>query len=102
MEIAGKIIYVSPRLDGVSKMSGTPYSKQDFVIESAPDMYGRTPRMAFSVFGEQRLAAMDMHEGDSGTLHFDINAHEHNGRWYNDIMGYMFTHDSGGAGGGVL
>lgn len=99
MDFEGTITKVFPRVDGISKRTGEAFVKQDFVIEGEADSHGYRPRMAFKVFGEQRLAAMDIREGDSGTLRFDIDAREYNGRWYNDITAFMFVKDNAGEAG---
>lgn len=99
MDFKGTITKVFSRVDGMSKRTGEAFVKQDFVIEGEADSHGYRPRMAFKVFGERRLAAMDMHEGDSGTLRFDIDAREYNGRWYNDITAFMFVKDNAGKAG---
>ena len=90
MEVKGKIIFVSPRKDGTSQRTGKTYALQEFVIES-PSFEGRTKKMMFSVFGEERLNNMHLAVGDEGTLSFDIDARAHNGRWYNDITAWRFV-----------
>jgi hypothetical protein len=45
--------------------------------------------MCFSIFGEDRIKQFDMHQGEQGvTVQFDIDAHEYNGRWFNEIRAY--------------
>lgn len=93
MEIKGKIIVASQRKDGTSQRTGNAYAMQEFVIES-PAFEDKTRKMAFKVFGEDRLANMRLAVGDEGTLSFDIDAREYNGRWYNDITAWRFIRTS--------
>lgn len=90
MEISGQITWASPRQDGVSKTTGKPFAKQEFVI-SRTDQFGNEESLAFTVFGEDRLAAMGLKAGDTGTLVFFTRAREWNGRRYNDVVGVKFT-----------
>lgn len=90
MEINGQITWVSPRQDGVSRTTGKPFAKQEFVI-SRTDQFGNEESLAFTVFGEDRLAAMGLKAGDTGTLTFLTRAREWNGRRYNDVAGVKFT-----------
>ena len=93
MEIKGKIIVASQRRDGTSQRTGNAYAMQEFVIEG-PAFEDKTRKMAFKVFGEDRLANMHLAVGDEGTLSFDIDAREYNGRWYNDITAWRFVRTS--------
>ena len=42
----------------------------------------------FTVFGEDRLREMNITVGAEMTVSFDIDAHEYNGRWFNDIRAW--------------
>lgn len=83
MEITGKIILVGEPRTGVSKATGTPWKTQDYVLETVEDQYSR--KMAFSVFGEERIASFNIALGEVLKVYFDIIGREYNGRWYNDI-----------------
>lgn len=85
MEITGKIIAVLPVQEGVSARTGSAWKSQDFVIETH-EQYPR--RCCFRVFGSDRLAAMNIQSGEELTVSFDIDSHEYNGRWYNDIRAW--------------
>ena len=56
---------------------------QEFVIETH-EQYPR--KCVFTVFGEDRLKEMNIEVGKEMTVSFDIDAHEYNGRWFNDIL----------------
>lgn len=85
MEITGKIIAVLDARSGVSARTGNPWKSQEFVIETQ-EQYPR--RCVFRVFGEDRLNAMNIQMGETLTVSFDIDAHEYNGRWFNDISAW--------------
>ena len=85
MEIEGKIIAVLPARGGTSARTGNAWKSQEFVIETQ-EQYPR--RCIFRVFGEDRLNAMNIQMGETLTVSFDIDAHEYNGRWFNDISAW--------------
>ena len=85
MQITGKIIFALPERGGVSKSTGTEWKSQEFVIETH-DQYPR--KCVFTVFGSDRLNAMNIQVGEELTVSFDIDAHEWQGRWFNDIRAW--------------
>lgn len=94
MELTGKIIAVLPANSGVSQRSGNPWMTQEYVIE----VPGQFPRKClFRIFGEDRIKQFNIQNGEDVTVSFDIDAHEYNGRWYNEIRAYNVTRTSLGA-----
>lgn len=85
MDITGKIIAALQPRSGTSARTGNTWKSQDFVIETH-DQYPR--KCVFTVFGEDRLNEMNLQVGAEVTVSFDIDAHEYNGRWYNDIRAW--------------
>ena len=85
MELTGKIIAVLPAQSGVSARTGNNWMSQDYVIE-VPGQYPR--KCLFSIFGEDRIKQFNIQQGEDLTVQFDIDAHEFNGRWFNDIRAY--------------
>ena len=85
MEITGKIIAVLPANSGTSARTGNPWMSQTYVIETQ----GQYPKkLAFDVFGEERIKQFNIKQGDDITVSFDIDAHEYNGRWFNQIRAF--------------
>lgn len=85
MELAGKVIAVLEARGGVSKTTGNPWKMQDYVIET----HEQFPRkMAFTVFGEDKINQFNIQMGEEINVFFDINGREYNGRWYNDIRAW--------------
>ena len=85
MDLTGKIIAILPASSGVSARTGSSWMSQDYVIE-VPGSFPR--KMLFRVFGEDRIKQFNIQAGEEVTVQFDIDAHEYNGRWYNDIRAY--------------
>ncbi|MBQ2209293.1 MAG: DUF3127 domain-containing protein [Prevotella sp.] len=85
MDLTGKIIAVLQPSSGVSQRTGNSWMSQDYVIE-VPGQYPR--KCVFRVFGEDRIKQFNIQMGEDLTVSFDIDAHEFNGRWFNDIRAY--------------
>jgi hypothetical protein len=58
---------------------------QEYVIE-VPGQYPR--KCVFRIFGEDRIKQFNIQQGEDVTVQFDIDAHEYNGRWFNEIRAY--------------
>ena len=85
MEIQGKIIAVLPLQSGVSQRTGNKWASQDYVIETH-DQYPR--KCCFRVFGEDKINNFNIQSGEELSVSFDIDCHEYNGRWFNDIRAW--------------
>lgn len=85
MELAGKVIAVLEARSGLAKTTGNPWMIQDYVIETH-EQFPR--RMAFNVFGEEKIKQFNIQLGEEINVFFDINAREYQGRWYNDIRAW--------------
>lgn len=83
MELQGKVIAVLPARSGVSARG--EWKSQSFVIETH-DSFPR--KMVFDVFGEERLTRFNIQLGQEVNVSFDIDAHEYNGRWLNNIRAF--------------
>ena len=85
MEITGKIIAVLPANSGTSARTGNPWMSQTYVIETQ----GQYPKkLAFDVFGEERIKQFNIQQGEELTVSFDIDAHEYQGRYFNQIRAF--------------
>lgn len=85
MEITGKIIAVLPANSGISARTGNPWMSQGYVIETQ----GQYPKkLAFDVFGEERIKQFNIQQGEDITVSFDFDAHEYNGRWFNSVRAF--------------
>ena len=86
MEIQGKIIAALEPRSGESKRNpGEKWMSQDFVLQQH-DQFQR--KLAFTVWGADRLQRFNIQVGQEVSVMFDIDAREWNGRWYTDIRAY--------------
>ena len=85
MEISGKIIAVLQPKSGTSAKPGNQWVSQDFIVET-PGQYPK--KCVFTVFGAERLQQFGIRQGEELTVQVDIDAHEFNGRWYNEVRAY--------------
>ena len=85
MDLTGKIIAVLQPSSGVSQRTGNSWMSQDYVIE-VPGQYPK--KCVFRVFGEDRIKQFNIQMGEDVTVSFDIDAHEFNGRWFNDVRAF--------------
>ena len=85
MDLTGRIIAVLPAQSGVSSRTGNSWMSQDYVIE-VPGQFPR--RCVFRLFGEDRIKQFNIQMNEDVTVQFDIDAHEYNGRWFNDIRAF--------------
>ena len=89
MDLTGIIIAILPLRSGTSQRTGNTWATQDYVIE-VPGQYPK--KCVFSIFGEDRIKQMNIQMGENCTVSFDIDAHEYNGRWYNEVRAYNVVH----------
>ena len=85
MEVTGKIIAVMPANSGTSQRTGQTWMSQQYVLE-VPGMYPK--RMVFEVFGEDRIKNFAIQQGQEVKVSFEIDAHEYNGRWFNEVRAW--------------
>ncbi len=85
MDLTGRIIAVLPAQSGVSARTGNSWMSQDYVIE-VPGQYPR--RCVFRIFGEDRIKQFNIQMNEDVTVQFDIDAHEYQGRWFNDVRAF--------------
>ena len=95
MEIEGKIIAVMPARSGVSQRTGNEWKSQEYVIETH-DQYPR--KCCFNVFGSDKIDTMAIKAGEELRVSFDIDAHEYNGRWFNNITAWKVDRIDAAAG----
>lgn len=86
MEIQGKVIVVLPERSGISQRG--EWRSQTYVIETQ-EQYPK--KMAFDVFGGDRIVNFGIHLGEIIDVSFDIDAHEYQGRYFNQIRAWNVT-----------
>ena len=84
MEITGTIIVALPEVSGISKSTGNPWKKREYVLETF-ESYPR--KIHFDFFGE-KADQFQLQVGQNIKLSFDIESREYNGRWFTSIRGW--------------
>ena len=85
MELTGKLIAALPSKSGVSARTGNPWMSREYVME-IPGQYPK--KFCFTILGEDRLKQFNLRKDETVTVQFDIDAHEYNGRWFNEVRAY--------------
>lgn len=93
MEIQGKIIAALPEVTGISKTTGNPWKKRDYVLETH-DQYPR--KVAFDLFGD-KVDQYPLEVGEEVVVSFDIESREYNGRWYTNLRAWKVEKGAGAA-----
>lgn len=70
---------------GVSGRTGNTWKVQSYVLETI-EQYPK--HVCFEVFGEDKINLFNIQVGQELTVSFDIDAHEYQGRWYNQIRAW--------------
>lgn len=84
MEIQGILVKQIAVREGVSQRNGQPWKMAEYLVE-VPGQYPRHINFRVSDGQVGRLARFNSLVGKMVTVSFDIDAHEHNGKWYNEI-----------------
>lgn len=85
MELEGKISVVMPAASGVSQSTGNQWMSQEYVM--AYYWFPNQTNPSFIVlraFGEDRIKQFNLQPNDEVRVRFHIEAHEYNGRWFNE------------------
>ena len=83
MEIQGRIIAVLPLREGTSSKGA--WKSQEYVVETH-EQYPK--KIVFNVFGEDKINQFAIKQGEELKVSFDVDAHEYNGRWFNNIRAW--------------
>lgn len=85
MELEGKISVVMPAASGVSQSTGNPWMSQEYVMEYYWFPNQTNPSfIVLRAFGEDRIKLFNLQPNDEVRVRFHIEAHEYNGRWFNE------------------
>ena len=86
MELEGKISVVMPALSGVSQSTGNQWMSQEYVMAYYWFPNQTNPSyIVMRVFGEDRIKQFNLQPNDEVRVRFHIEAHEYNGRWFNEM-----------------
>lgn len=100
MELEGRISMVMPVNSGVSQRNGNSWKSQEFVFEYYwfPNQV-EPSHMVMRVFGEEKIKKFNLQPNDNVKVRFHLEAHEFNGRWYNEpaqVLDVTFVGTSAG------
>lgn len=90
MEEHGRIIQVLQVRNGQSTRTGEQWYSQGFVLQ-IDGRYER--RVRLNLWGAENIQAANLQEGMYVTAKFDIEAHEHQGDWFNDCRCWDIIHN---------
>ena len=85
MELEGKISVVMTAMSGVSQSTGNQWMSQEYVI--AYYWYPNQTNPSYilmKAFGEDKIKQFNLQPNDEVRVRYHVEAHEYNGRWYND------------------
>lgn len=86
MELEGRIHLVMSAQSGVSQRTGNPWMSQEYVLAYYwfPNQT-QASYVVMRVFGEDRIKNFNLQPNDEVKVRFHAEAHESNGRWYNEL-----------------
>ena len=84
MEITGILVKQTALREGVSTKSGLPWKIAEYLVE-IPGQFARHINFRVNDGQVGRLARFDSLVGKMVTVSFDIDAHDYEGRWFNEI-----------------
>ena len=77
---------VMPAQSGVSQRTGNPWMSQEYVMQYYWFPNQTQPSyIVLRVFGEDRIKQFNLQPNDEVKVRFHCEAHENNGRWYNEL-----------------
>lgn len=82
LQITGEVVEILEEKSGES--SNGPWRKQDFILETQ----GQYPRKVCITQWGDRIDEFDVQEGETLTVHIDIESREYKGRWYTDVKAW--------------
>ncbi len=94
MEMSGRITAVLEARGGTSARTGNSWKVQSYVLETE-EQYPK--HLCFEVFGEDKINLFNIQVGQVLNVSFDIDAHEYQGRWYNQIRAWKVEPVQAGA-----
>lgn len=87
MDLKGILVKKTGEREGVSQRTGTAWKKAEFLLE-IPGSYTRYVNFSVSDGQQSRIARFESLIGKNVTVSFDIEAHEYQGRWFNEIVAW--------------
>ena len=90
VKLTGVITQALPPQYGVSQRTGNQWASQEYVMQHDNGQFEKY--VSFRVMGQEKIAQFNIQVGQYITVCLDINAHEYNGRWYNEISAFKIEY----------
>ena len=88
VQLTGEVVEILEEKSGES--ANGPWRKQDFILETN----GQYPsKICITQWGD-RIEEFDVSEGETLTVHVDIESREYKGRWYTDVKAWKVERDA--------
>ena len=93
LQIVGRVIQVLEEQSGTGRNG--PWRKQDFILETP----GQYPKQVCVTQWGEKIEEFGVEEGETLTVHIDLQSREYNGRWYTDVKAWRVEREEeqGGA-----
>lgn len=85
MDLSIKVVALPQPMGGVSQRSGEKWFK-GFVVGEILPAGQYTKKVVMSVFGEEKWKQFGFVVNGQYQVSFDIDAHEYNGKWFNELQ----------------
>lgn len=86
MEVQGKVRLLMEPKTGTSQSTGNTWMSQEVVIDYHWWSNQQEPsQMLLKMFGEDRIKKWNLETNDEVNIRYHVEAHEYNGRWFNDV-----------------
>lgn len=80
----GRVIAIMDERSGISK-NGSTWREREYVIKEDADKYPKT--ICVKVKGEN-IGKFNIQLGETITAHINIDAHDWQGKWYNEVTAW--------------
>jgi hypothetical protein len=87
MEVTGVLMKKVGEREGVSQRTGQAWKTAEFLLE-IPGQYPRHINFSVRDGLQQRIARFESLMGKTVMVSFDLDAHEFEGRWFNDVQAW--------------
>ena len=96
VQLTGEVVEILEEKSGESQNG--PWRKQDFILETD----GQYPRKVCITQWGDRIEEFDVQEGETLTVHVDIESREFKGKWYTDVKAWKVEREAPSGGGSDL
>ena len=86
MEVQGKVRMLMEPKSGISQSTGNTWMSQEILIDYYWWSNQQEPsQMLLKMFGEDKIKKWNLEPNDEVNIRYHVEAHEYNGRWFNDV-----------------